>query len=82
MSATPSVGHVISRDHGIESSTGRVMGSAFYTIIDLRPTLDGDLVVADLDAEAAKHHGHSQIQVKASDLRPAGAIAGVTVWTY
>jgi hypothetical protein len=75
MSATPAVGDHLSREHGPEK------GQAFYEIVELRDTLDGPLVVARLDEAAAAHHGHSEIQLKASDLRAAGTIAGATIWT-
>lgn len=61
----PAVGHVYVRD------------GVFYDIAALQPSLDGDLVEAVTATEGVTP---ARILIKASDLTPGGAVAGLTLW--
>jgi hypothetical protein len=57
---TPAVGHLVARHE------------SFHEIVELRPSLDGDLVVCATD--------DGNFQILASHLTPAGAVKGVRIW--
>lgn len=58
--ATPAVGELVTRHE------------SFHEIVELRPSLDGDLAVCLTD--------DGNFMIKASDLSPAGAVKGVRIW--
>ena len=57
---TPAVGELVARHE------------SFHDIVELRPSLDGNLVVCATD--------DGNFMVLASHLTPAGAVKGVRIW--